>query len=250
MRDPRVNGPESNQRDVALLLLAHGSRDRRSVAATRALAREVSRVRPALTVRYSFLDLAQPRTGPVLTRLAAAGHREVVVVPLLLTAAYHSRVDVPAVLAATPPGLVVYQAGVLGPDPRLVDGLMRRLGPGDGFDAVVLAAAGSSDPRALTTVEGMVTALGERYGMPCRAGYASAEPEVAMAIRRLRRSDARRVAVASYFLAPGLLHDRVVGSAREAGAVAVAEPLVAIPELVRVVSDRFTAAYRGIPLPV
>jgi len=246
-----VNGPESHRPDAALLLLAHGSRDRRSVAATHALAREVSRVRPAVTVRCSFLDLAQPRTGPVLTRLAAAGHREVVVVPLLLTAAYHSRVDVPTVLAAaTPPGLAVYQTGVLGPDSRLVDGLTRRLGPGDGFDALVLAAAGSSDPDALSTVGGTAAALGERYALPCQAGYASAEPGVATAVRQLRKSGARRVAVASYFLAPGLLYDRVVRSARQAGALAVAEPLVAIPELVRVVSDRFTAANQGISLPV
>jgi sirohydrochlorin ferrochelatase len=204
-----------------------------------------------VTVRHSFLDLAVPRTGPVLARLASVGRREVVVVPLLLTAAYHSRVDVPAVLAAaTPPGMVVRLAGVLGPDPRLVDGLVRRLAPRDGFDAVVLAAAGSSDPDALTTVRGTAAALGERYGVPCQAGFASAEPGVATVVRRLRESGAHRVAVASYFLAPGLLYDRVVGSARGAGAVAVAAPLVAGGELVRVVSDRFAAACRPVPAAV
>jgi sirohydrochlorin ferrochelatase len=202
-------------------------------------------------VRYSFLDLASPRTGPVLARLAAAGHRQVVVVPLLLTAAYHSRVDVPAVLAAAaPPGLVVRRTGVLGPDPRLVEGLMRRLGPGADFDAVVLAAAGCSDPDALRAVRATAAALGERYGLPCQAGYASAEPDVATVMRRLRRSGAERVAVASYFLAPGLLYDRVTDAARRAGAAAVAEPLVAVPELVRVVSDRFAGAWQGYQVPV
>jgi sirohydrochlorin ferrochelatase len=238
MRDPRVTA-----QPPALLLLAHGSRDRRSVLATRTLARAVAGGRPELTVRHSFLDLSLPRTGPVLARLAGAGHREVVVVPLLLTEAYHSRVDVPAVLAAaTPPGMAVRRTDVVGPDPLLVDALLRRLGPGDGFEGVVLAAAGSSDPDALATVREVAVELGKRYGVPAEAGFASTEPDVAEAVRRLRRVGVRRVAVASYFLAPGRLHDRVVAAARGAGAVAVAEPLVAIPELVRVVAARFEAA--------
>ncbi|MGH3713290.1 MAG: sirohydrochlorin chelatase [Micromonosporaceae bacterium] len=229
----------------ALLLLAHGSRDARSVVATRALARAVAAARPELAVRHSFLDLSFPRTGPVLAGLAADGHRDVVAVPLLLTAAYHSRVDVPAVLAeAAVPGASVRAAGVLGPDPRLLDALVRRLAaePAVAFDALVLAAAGSSDPRAVATVEGLAAALGERYGVPARAGFASAATPVDETVRRLRDTGAERVAVASYFLAPGLLHDRVIAAAKRAGAVAVAPPLVAVPELVDVVLDRYRAA--------
>lgn len=230
----------------ALLLLAHGSRDPRSVVATGALARAVAAARPELAVRHSFLDLSLPRTGPVLAELAAEGHRDVVAVPLLLTAAYHSRVDVPAVLGeAAVPGQRVRTAGVLGPDPRLIDGLMRRLEPAPAFDALVLAAAGSSDPRAVATVAGMATALGERYGVPARAGFASAATPVDQAVRALRDTGARRVAVASYFLAPGLLHDRVIAAAERAGAVTVAAPLVAVPELVNVALDRYQTAVRS-----
>jgi sirohydrochlorin ferrochelatase len=58
---------------------------------------------------------------------------------------------------------------------------------------------------------------------------------------RLTAVGARRVAVAAYFLAPGLLHDAVVTAARAAGAVAVAEPLGTAPELVRLVLDRADA---------
>lgn len=231
----------------ALLLLAHGSRDRRSGLATRALAHAVARARPATTVRHAFLDLSSPRTGMVLRQLAGSGHREVVVVPLLLTEAYHSRVDVPTVLAAaSPPQMAVRRAEVIGSDPLLVDALVRRLGPGDGFDAVVLAAAGSSDSQALATVGKVATVLGERYGVPCEAGFASAQPDVAEAVRRLRRAGAHRVAVASYFLAPGRLYDRAVAAARDTAAVMVTEPLVAAPELVRVVTARFEAACQAV----
>ena len=227
----------------ALLLLGHGSRDRRSVLATRALARAVAAARPSVTVRHSFLDLSQPRTGPVLRRLAAEGRHDVVAVPLLLTAAYHSRVDVPAALAEFPG---VRQAGVLGPDPRLLDGLMRRLARVPEFDALVLAGAGSSDAGAVACVAGVAAALGERYGVPARVGFASVATPVEKAIRELRDRGAQRVAVASYFLAPGLLHDRVIEAAGRAGAVGVAEPLVAVPELVDVVLDRYAVAARGV----
>jgi sirohydrochlorin ferrochelatase len=233
----------------ALLLLAHGSRDRRSAVATRMLAQAVAGTRPDVTVRHAFLDLSLPRTATVLRQLAGSGHREVVVVPLLLTEAYHSRVDVPEVLAAArPPGMAVRRAEVIGPDPLLIDALVRRLGFRVGFDGVVLAAAGSSDSDALATVREVATALGERYGVPSAAGFASARPDVAEAVSRLRRAGADRIAVASYFLAPGRLYDRVVAAARDTAVVTVTEPLVAAPELASVVAARFEAACQAVSL--
>jgi sirohydrochlorin ferrochelatase len=59
-----------------------------------------------------------------------------------------------------------------------------------------------------------------------------------VAVSRLRVSGARRVAVAAYFLAPGLFHDAVTEAARAAGAVAVAAPLTDAPELVELVLRR------------
>jgi sirohydrochlorin ferrochelatase len=60
-------------------------------------------------------------------------------------------------------------------------------------------------------------------------------------VRSLRAAGARRVAVAGYFLAPGLLYDRAVDAAREAGVFAVAEPLGDAPELVDLVLHRADA---------
>lgn len=239
----------------ALLLLAHGSRDVRSVEATGNLRRAVMNAMPSTLVRHSFLDLSTPGTGQVLAELADAGCRHVVAVPLLLTAAYHSRVDVPQVLALAPPGMVVRPAGVLGPHPLLVDAMIRRLGPARDCDAVVLAAAGSSDPAAIASVGRVAAMLGQRYGRPCLPGLVSASPGVAEAVRELRRVGARRVAVASYFVAPGFLHDRCLAAAWDAGAVVVTDPLVAVPgrvapELVRVVEDRWIAARQRTPVVV
>jgi sirohydrochlorin ferrochelatase len=251
---------------LGVVLVAHGSRDPRAAVATSALARAVGRAHPSWAVRAAYLDHAGPRPVDVLASLPV---RRAVVVPLLLTSAYHGRVDIPAVLssaAALP--LTVSLAPVLGPSPdrgplsdsaldpvldsapasvspHLVEALVRRL-PDAELDAVVLAAAGTRDAAARSTVEDAANALSARLRLPCTAAYASAAPPAAgEAVSRLRAAGARRVGMAAYFLAPGLLYDNAVRSAREAGAVAIAEPLGDAPDLVRLVATRVAAAVRS-----
>ena len=116
-----------------------------------------------------------PRPDEAVLALAAEGWSGVTVVPLLLTAAYHARVDLPAVLDRAGGGLDVRVADVLGPVGGLVPAgllaaLRRRLadaGAGAGFDGVVLAAAGTRDRAALSTVDHVARALGTRLGVPC-----------------------------------------------------------------------------------
>ena len=55
---------------------------------------------PDLKVETAFLDLSKPSFDTVVDRLVKAGHDEIVVVPLLLTEAYHAKVDVPEAIAA------------------------------------------------------------------------------------------------------------------------------------------------------
>ncbi|MEU3457995.1 CbiX/SirB N-terminal domain-containing protein [Micromonospora sp. NPDC006766] len=237
-----------------VVLVAHGSRDPRAAEATRALARAVAAARPGTTVLPSWLDHTDPGPTVVLRELAAAGHRRAVLVPLLLTAAYHRLVDIPAAVAAAAeggPSIEVRIADVLGPadgavDGALLAGLRRRLAeaaPG-GYDALVLAAAGTRDPRARGSVGRVALALGVESGVGCRVSYASAAPPGAgAAVAKLRARGARRVAVAAYFLAPGLFHDAVLAAARDAGAVAVAAPLTDGPELVDLILRRATAHF-------
>jgi sirohydrochlorin ferrochelatase len=210
-----------------------------------------------MDVRASFLDHTLPRPGQVLSALAEAGHTRVTVVPMLLTAAFHTQVDVPAVLAeavANGLRLDVALADALGPvdggvDPFLLAGLRRRLAEvGKSYDAVVLAAAGTRDAAARTTVVASAHALGEALGVPCTVAYASAAPPTGgEAVAALREAGARRVAVAAYFLAPGLLYDTVTGSALAAGAVGAAAPLGGAWELARLVLNRADAATRRTP---
>jgi sirohydrochlorin ferrochelatase len=238
MRPARLN--------LGVVLVAHGSRDPRAAVATSALARAVGRAHPSWAVRAAYLDHAGPRPIEALESLPV---RDAVVVPLLLTAAYHGRVDIPAVLASAGALPVsVSLAEVLGPSPvvspHLVEALVRRL-PAAELDAVVLAAAGTRDAAARSTVEDAANALSARLRLPCTVAYASAAPPTAgEAVERLRAAGARRVGMAAYFLAPGLLYDNAARSARSAGAVAVAPPLGDAPDLVRLVAARVEAAVR------
>ncbi len=236
----------------AIVLVAHGSRDPRAAAATRALVAAVAAARPGADVRASYLDHTLPAPGQVLRTLEAAGRRRAVLVPLLLTRAFHGRVDVPAaVSAARADGLrmPVTVSEVLGPvgghvDALLLDGLCRRLHEtGEGFDAVVLAAAGTRDAAARDTVDLAARALGARLAVPSAVAYASAAaPTAEQAVTRLREAGAGRVGVAAYFLAPGLLYEVAAGSARRAGAVAVAGALEGLPEIARLVLARVDGA--------
>jgi sirohydrochlorin ferrochelatase len=227
---------------LAVVLVAHGSRDPRAAESTEALTRAVAAAHPEWEVHASYLDHAGPRPLDVLTWLETAGHRQAVLVPLLLTAAYHGKVDVPAVVGqAREAGLRigVRISDVLGPvSDLLLDGLIRRL-PVTELDAVVLAAAGTRDAAARETVAEAAAALGAALGMPCTVAYASAAaPNAAEAVMSLRAS---RVGVAAYFLAPGRLYDIAMDSARSAGAVVVAPPLGDAPELVALIGERVYA---------
>jgi len=163
---PGLTVPGLGRSAPALVAVAHGSRDPAAATATRSLLEEVRRQRPSLDVLESYLDHERPRLADVLAVLDGPA----VVVPLLLGAAYHSGVDIPAAVAAAggqagqagQAGQVgqvgqVGQADVLGPDPLLLTALERRLAEagvtaGDPATAVVLAAAGSADPAAVQGV--------------------------------------------------------------------------------------------------
>jgi sirohydrochlorin ferrochelatase len=212
-----------------IVLVGHGSRDPRSAQTLRGLADAVSR-RWAGGARAAFLEFNPPTVAAALH--AVAGDLPPVVVPALLTRAYHGTVDVPEVVTAS--GVLSRVAPVLGPagpaehpEPLLVAALVRRLSELDtGFDGLVLAAAGTSYAAARSTVENVGTALSSTVDVVCRVGYATTSgPTVGEAIAAVRDLGAARVAVVAYFLAPGRLYDTVVHAAHTAGAVGVTTAL-------------------------
>ncbi len=233
----------------ALVALAHGSRDPRSAATINALVAEVRAMRPDLRIEAAFLDLSRPSFSTVVDRLVRAGFDEIVVVPLLLSDAFHAKIDVPSAVAeqaARHEGLQIRATDILGHELSFLEVLDQRLREALSaarcreLDALVLAAAGSADPLANQAVARLARVWGAHHKLPVKAAYAStAPPATGEAVRAFRNEGRRHIAVASLFLAPGSLIDRASELALEAGAVAVSEPLGAHPELARTILARY-----------
>ncbi|WP_436777485.1 sirohydrochlorin chelatase [Yinghuangia sp. YIM S09857] len=235
----------------ALLAIAHGSRDARHAATVEALVARARRARPGVRVEAAYLDHCGARVPEALAGLAADGVREAVAVPLLLSSAYHAKHDVPAMLAeGRQLRLDVRSAAPLGPHPLLVAAMERRLReagvrPGDKSCGVVLASAGSTDAQANAALHDLARNWRRSGWGSVVTAYASAvRPEVAEAVRGLRRTGFARVAVASYMLAPGRLPDRIVRQAREAGADVVAGTVGDTPEAAALALARYDEALR------
>ncbi|GGU40690.1 sirohydrochlorin chelatase [Streptomyces lavendofoliae] len=242
--------PMSTPQPPTLVAVAHGSRDPRAPTTVNALLDRVRELRPGLPVRLGHIEL----NAPLLTdTLAGLPDGDAVLVPLLLGRGYHVKHDLPGA-AATAPHLRVRVAAPLGPHPLLVEALYARLteagwrtAPGTGGGtAVVLAAAGSRDPESAADTRRTARLLGERLGVPVIAAYASAaSPTVPEAVRALTARGHHRVAVASYFTAPGLFATR---SAAAAPWIAAA-PLGPHAALARLVLHRYDRALATAPVP-
>jgi sirohydrochlorin ferrochelatase len=244
-----------------LVAVAHGSRDPRAAATIGellALVRSGAAARGlgGLDVRAAFLDHAAPSPRQVLSAVADSAN-SCVVVPLLLTAAYHSKTDIPAHIAAataTLPGLDVRSADTLGPHPLLLAALERRLAQagvavGDrdarARTSVVLAAAGSSDSTANETIATLAARWrvsgGWRRVLPAYASATSPSPDEAVRALLAAEPD-RPVAVGTYLLAPGYFADKIRAAALAAGAAVISPALGAAPEVADVILDRYAVA--------
>ncbi|WP_460065345.1 sirohydrochlorin chelatase [Streptomyces sp. YKOK-I1] len=196
----------------ALVVVAHGSRDPRALSTVRTLLDRVRDRRPGLPVHLGHIELNEPLLTDTLAALDARGTTDAVLVPLLLARGYHVKRDIPEMAATARVRTRV--AAPLGPHPLLVDTLHTRLleagwPPAMTADdrrtsAVVLAAAGSRDPDSATDTRRTAHLLAARLGVPVVPAYAStATPTVDTALRALAARGRERVAVASYFTAPG-----------------------------------------------
>jgi sirohydrochlorin ferrochelatase len=219
----------------------------------RALGVRIAATAPEVDVRVSFLDLSTPGIIGVLEEQYTEGHREVVVVPVLLGSAFHARIELPGLVGtvtASRPSLRVEISGVLGIDPLLEQVALDRLAeagadlsePGLG---IVLAAVGSSNAPANAAVAALAASWQAWHGVAVVPAFATAEPGVPGAIVELHARGVRRLAVASWFLAPGLLSDRVTTLAVDADPeVLVAAPLGTDPRVGQLVLGRYETVTR------
>ncbi|MGW1814385.1 sirohydrochlorin chelatase [Streptomyces sp. NPDC002125] len=228
-----------------LVAVAHGSRDPQALRTVLELLDRVRELRPGLDVRLGHIELNEPLLPDTLDGIGHGG--DAVLVPLLLGRGHHVRHDLPRAAEAAS-GLRTRVAAPLGPHPLLVEALYERLVEAGWRDedgtsrsaAVVLAAAGSRDPDSDVDARRTAAMLSDRLGgVPVVPAYASAAtPTVPAALRALAARGRHRVALASYFTAPGRF---ATVSAAAAPGIAAA-PLGAHPAMARLLLHRYDQA--------
>lgn len=220
-----------------LIACAHGTRAPAAREAVTELVNEIQQALPGHEVRDAYVDVHGPSIAEVVA--AVPDHAEAVVVPLLLAGGFHVYHDIAQAVAGA---RNISVTPALGPDERLCGIVVQRLQeagvPADA--SVVLAVAGSSDPRSQSDTATAVQHLQRRWAGEVRLGCASGlEPTVPQAVESLRSlHPSRPVAIATFLLAPGVFHKRLGNAAADF----VTEPLAPHRSLVDIVVQRFTQA--------
>lgn len=223
---------------MQLILTAHGSADPRSAANAHDVARTVARLRPSIDVKVAFCEQNSPNLADVLTDSPTGS----VVVPLLLADAYHARVDIPAMIAAS--GADARQASVLGEDDRLIHVLSQRLTHSgvsrlDSGVGVLVTAVGSSSREANARSAAVAPALVAGTHWQATTAFATGpQANLADAAAALRDRGATRLVIAPWFLAHGVITDRVAEFAA-AHRIPMAQPLGSHRLVADTVLDRF-----------
>lgn len=233
---------ETTPPPLRLVAVTHGSPSPANRAAVIRLVDAVATVRPDLDVSISFVDAQSTDVAAAVAGDAASPGA--VIVPLVLSAGFHVRTGL--ALGLDRIGGSSSLAPELGPDPRIADVLAERLEALDltDRDAVLLAAAGSNDPRAVRECFETARLLAQRLSRPVTVGFIAAGlPRLPDAIEMVREvHPGARIVVGAYLLAPGAFYD----TAATLGGDVIAQPLL-LPDrdapsaLVELVLDRYSA---------
>lgn len=207
------------------VLLAHGSPDPRSARVVREAA---ERIAAAIgnPVRAAFLDHDSPDLRSVVDHLAAVD--AVVVLPLLLSTAFHARVDVPAAVADLDRDVRLLDP--LGHPADLLDDIVRASeGP------VIVVAAGTRRDSEREAFQLAVVAASGRTRVPAVAAFATGPGR--------RIADATRpggATVVPWLLAPGRLLDSVHETATAHACAVAGDGLLREARLLDVIAARLT----------
>ena len=193
-----------------IVLLAHGSPDPRHARGVEQLATHVRDLAPGRAVHTAYLDHHSPSPGEAAGRLGASA----VVVPVLLTPAFHAAVDVPEAVAtmSRESGVDVALAAPLGPHPLLLEAAVELLAM-EGIEpspktAVILYAAGSSDSAAVASVAETIAAAPRAGWGPWAVCALDGGASLEQVLRSLP-DDVERTVVVSFMVAEGILRDRM-----------------------------------------
>ena len=94
------SGESTTSTDLGVLIVGHGTRDSVGQEQMRSLACQTAGELSPLPTQLGFLELAQPTIADGVARLAAAGVKQLIIVPVLLFRAGHADRDIPEAVAA------------------------------------------------------------------------------------------------------------------------------------------------------
>ncbi len=214
-----------------LVLAFHGTEKPAGQRLASRVVLAVAAALPQVRVHLGWADVLTPTLTQTLSAVGPA-----VVVPCFLASGYHVTSDLPAAVQASGGHARLTPSLGAAPEAVLAARLAEAGGPGD---AVVLAAAGSKRDTANRQAANAAARLARQIGRPvCPAFVTAAAPSPAEAVAALRAAGYRRVAIASFLLAPGVFHDRL----QTAGADLVSEPIGDHPLVIETIVDRYRQA--------
>jgi sirohydrochlorin cobaltochelatase len=212
----------SLNRDTAIMICGHGSRNRNAAREFSRLAEGVRQRFPDNFVEYGYLEFCNPVLHVGLDRLRESGAKRILAVPGMLFAAGHAKNDIPSVLngwAAANPGVSVGYGRELGIDLKMTRAAAERIEASLMLGAtiarhetlLVVVGRGASDPDANSNVAKLTRMLWEGMGFGwAETAYSGVTfPLVEPALEHAAKLGYRRIVVFPYFLFTGVLVKRI-----------------------------------------
>lgn len=206
---------------TAVVLVGHGSRNPKGNDEFLAFSERLAARDPGRTIVPCFIEFHDVLVADGIDRAVALGATQVVVVPVILLAAGHVKLEIPGILdeaRGRHPEIDIRYGRNIGVCDATVKMLVERVTEVDGAppkdpeDAGVLVLGrGSSDPDANGDIAKVTRLFWEETPYD-RVGYAFigvTQPDLPTGVERLVRLGAKRVVIAPFFLFTGVLMERI-----------------------------------------
>ncbi|WYT57237.1 precorrin-3B C(17)-methyltransferase [Paenibacillus sp. FSL K6-1217] len=275
------NSIEGVQTMRTVLLVGHGSRIQAGNEELLEFTRLLADRKPELKVETCFIELASPSIAGGIARCIEGGAAEIYVVPIILFAAGHSKLDIPMAIDEAKlryPGVKFIYGRPLGVQERAVDILLERIqeterlpmvqekaaggmnlrGNGsstieDKDTIVLLMGRGGSDPDANSDLYKISRLLWERTGYRSVEScfIAIAKPSLPEGLERCLALGARRIIVLPYLLFTGVLMQQFAERVAQFAAghpeleVEIGGTLGAHPLLIDMLAERIEETLEG-----
>ncbi len=209
----------SNQ--LGILICGHGSRNRLAVQEFAELAKELSGKFNPIPVEFGYLEFAKPTLKQCLDRLRQRSVDRVIAIPAMLTAAGHTKNDIPSLLNtySRDNDIRIEYGRELGIDRLIIATAAERIKSCiSQYPAIplsqtmlVVVGRGSSDPDANSNISKVTRMLVEAFGFGWGGTVYSGVtfPLVEPGLRHLVKLGFTRVIVFPYFLFSGVLVSRI-----------------------------------------